>query len=443
MSKMNSSKHPWYVGLWGAQAFVLALTILAGCSRPVDVNAPNIRGIGYVRLEDIVKTHPLYGQLSQLDDSMNALTLQPLGPTVPKSGAQIAQETQVLNKELQAAQNRANAILRQKQIDYSQREQAAIRAALVAAGVAGAGPQPAQQMQVTSQQQAQQVTAEANRDFMAYQQTVIAQDNAAVAAVQQQLSQRADLQYRQKATQLQERESELALSLSQQDANKRLELRTKLSNLALDDATRKTYRDQLTALDSREAQTIATQRTIDQRELAQYQAQLRKQTQSQIETQAAKIHAQTRAKLESRRNQVSSQVAAQIKGLGPVQIPPNTSAQTRAKIAKIDQQFKAQFQADAEKTIAQYQQTKADLDARYAALHGVDLGATAGVSSQMNDLRKQRDDLYGKIVDQIKHEAASVAAKHGLRVVFASPAAAGGGIDLTDEVEKDIESLHE
>ncbi|MGZ3503627.1 MAG: hypothetical protein ACXWNK_03130 [Vulcanimicrobiaceae bacterium] len=430
------------MGLWGARAFVLVLAMLAGCSRPVDVNAPNIRGIGYVRMEDVAKVHPLYGQLSQLDDSMNALSLQPLGPTVPKSGAQIAQETKELNKELLAAQSSANAILRQKQIDYSQREQAAIRAALVAAGEASPS-QPAQQMQVTSQQQAQQVTAEANRDFMTYQQSVIAQDNAAVAAIEQQLSQRADMQYRQKATQLQEHESELSLSLSQQDANKRLELRTKLSNLALDDATRKTYRDQLNALDAREAATIATQRTIDQRELAQYQAQLRKQTQAQIAAQAAKIHAQTRAKLESRRNQVSSQVAAQIKGLGPAQIPPNTSQQTRAKIAKIDQQFKAQFQADAQKTIAQYQQTKADLDARYAALHGVDAGATAGVSSQMNDLRKQRDDLYAKIVDQIKHEAAAVAAKHGLRVVFVSPAAAGGGIDLTDEVEKDIESLHE
>ncbi|MGZ3515652.1 MAG: hypothetical protein ACXVAM_00595 [Vulcanimicrobiaceae bacterium] len=142
------------MGLWGARAFVLVLAMLAGCSRPVDVNAPNIRGIGYVRMEDVAKVHPLYGQLSQLDDSMNALSLQPLGPTVPKSGAQIAQETKELNKELLAAQSSANAILRQKQIDYSQREQAAIRAALVAAGEASPS-QPAQQMQVTSQQQAQ------------------------------------------------------------------------------------------------------------------------------------------------------------------------------------------------------------------------------------------------------------------------------------------------
>jgi hypothetical protein len=419
------------------------MTMLAGCSRPVDVNAPNIRGIGYVRLEDVVKVHPLYRQLSELDDSMNALSLQPLGPSVPKTGAEMERETKALNNELLAAQNRANAILRQKQIDYTQREQAAIRAALVAAGEASAAPQPVKQMQVTSQQQAQQVTAEANRDFIAYQQNVIAQDNAAVMAIDKQLSQRADMQYRQKATQLQERESELSLSLSQQDANKRLQLRTKLSNLALDDTTRKTYRDQLNALDAHEASTIAAQRAIDQRELAQYQTQLRKQTQTQIAQQVAKIRAQTRAKLEARRNQVSSQVAAQIKGLGPQPIPPNTSAQTRAKLAQIDKQFKAQFQVDAQKTIAQYQQTKADLDARYAALHGVDAGATAGASAQMNDLRKQRDDLYGKIVDQIKHEAAAVAAKRGLRVVFVSPAAAGGGIDLTDDVEKDIESLHE
>ncbi len=37
----------------------------------------------------------------------------------------------------------------------------------------------------------------------------------------------------------------------------------------------------------------------------------------------------------------------------------------------------------------------------------------------------------------------SVAAKRGLQVVFISVVAAPGGIDLTGDVEKDIESLHQ
>ncbi|MGH8165022.1 MAG: hypothetical protein ACREP1_11885, partial [Rhodanobacteraceae bacterium] len=256
------------------------------------------------------------------------------------------------------------------------------------------------------------------------------------------LSRRADLQYRQMATQLQESESQLSLELSQQDADKRLQLRTKLSNLALDDATRKAYRDQLNAIDRREADALSAQRAIDARRLSAYQTQLRARTQQQIAAQSGKIHAQTRAKLQSRRNQVGSQVASELKGLVPQPMPSNVSPQTRAKIAQIDRQFKTQFQADARQTIAQFQTTKADLDARYAALHGIDASAATEAGTQMGALSKQRDALYGKIVNQIEKEAASIAAKRGLRVVFVSPAAASGGIDLTGDVEKDIESLH-
>ncbi len=438
MSKMNSSNARYRA------AFVISLTAaaLAGCSHPVDVNAPNVRGIGYVQMQDAVKAHPLYSQLSRLDDVMSALSLQALGPAVPKTGAQIAAETQALNKQLKAAQDSANRILRQKQADYGRREQSAIAAALAAAGESGAGSQAGAQMQSVSQQQAQQVTAAANSDFEAYQKNVVAQDGAAIAAIDQQLSLRADRQYRQKATQLQEREAQLSLELSQQDASKRLELRTKLSNLAMDDATRKSYRDQMNALDKKESSTLAAQRAIDSRELAAFQAQLRTKTQSAVAEQAGKIHAQTRAKLMARRNEVGSQVSSQLKGLAPQpQLSGNVSAATRAKIAGIDKQFKTQFASDAKATIAQYQQTKADLDARYAALHGVDAAAGGAETAQMTSLRKQRDALYAKIVDQIKHEAAAVAAKRGVRVVFDSPAAAGGGIDLTDDVEKDIESL--
>jgi Skp family chaperone for outer membrane proteins len=83
------------------------------------------------------------------------------------------------------------------------------------------------------------------------------------------------------------------------------------------------------------------------------------------------------------------------------------------------------------------------LDAQYAALQGAD-GAAGGASSkQLADLQKQRDDLYNKMVDQIKRDAGQVASKRGLRVVFMSIEGAAGGIDLTDDVEKDIESLHQ
>jgi hypothetical protein len=427
-----------------AAAVLLAACALSACAHQPKPDDPNVRGIGYVRIEDVIKKHPLYPQLSQLQDSIDALNLKALGAAaVPRTAAQIAQETQELNRELKAAQDRANAVLRQKQADYERREQAAIRAALAAAGQGTNGNASVSAMQNVSAQQAQQVTAQANADFQAYQKSVIAQDNAAVRHISQQLSDRADAAYRQKATQLQEKESQLALELSQQDASKRLDLRMKLGNLALSDAQRKQYRDQLSALDANENAAVNAQRKRDQQTLSAYQQQLRAQTSQQIAAQAAKIHAATQAKLNSRRNEVSQQVSSQLQGLQPAAIPSNLPAATRDKLAQIDKQYKAQFQADAKKTIDQYQATKADLDAQYAALQGADGAATGVANKQVADLQHQRDELYNKMVDQVKRDASTVAAKRGLQVVFISVVAAPGGNDLTDDVEKDIESLHQ
>jgi hypothetical protein len=436
MSKMRSSRNI-FAGL------AAAIIVLAGCAQQ-RADDPNVRGIGYVRLEEVLKKHPLYPQLSQIDDSIDALGLHSLGSgAVPHTGKQIAVQTKELNAELKAAQDRANGILRQKQLDYAQREQAAISAALAAAGAGTNGAQSAQAMQSISASQAQQVTTQANTDFAQYQQSVIAQSNAALQSIGAQLSARADRAFGQRATQLQERESQLSLELSQADAGKRLQLRLKLNGLALPDATRKEYRDELAALDGREAAAVAAQRARDQQTLAAYRAQLNGQVRSEMAAQSAKIHTDTQAKLQTRRNEVSQAVSSQLQGLRPAPVPSNLPAATRDRIAQIDHTFKAQFQADAQKTIAQYQATKAELDARYAELQGADASATGAANSQLGQLQRERDDLYNKMVEQIRRDAGTVAAKRGLQVVLVNIEAAPGGIDLTNDVERDIESLHE
>lgn len=436
MSKMRSSK---YI----CAALAAAIVMLAGCAQQ-RAGDPNVRGIGYVRLEEVLKKHPLYPQLSQIDDSIDALGLRSLGAgAVPHTGKQIAVQTKELNAELKAAQDRANGILRQKQQDYAQREQAAISAALAAAGAGTNGAGSAQAMQNITASQAQQATVQANNDFSQYQQSVITQSNAALQSIGMQLSARADRAFAQRETQLQERESQLSLELSQQDANKRLQLRMKLNGLALPDATRKQYRDDLAALDQREASVVSAQRARDQQTLVAYRTQLNTQVRNEMAAQSAKIHADTQAKLQTRRNEVSQQVASQLQGLRPAAVPSNLPAATRDKLAQIDRTFKAQFQAEAQKTIAQYQATKADLDARYAELQGADATATGAVHTQLGQLQRERDDLYNKMVEQIKRDAGTVAAKRGLQVVLVNIEAAPGGIDLTGDVEKDIESLHE
>ncbi|MFN2449046.1 MAG: hypothetical protein ABR508_04525 [Candidatus Baltobacteraceae bacterium] len=418
--------------------------LLAACGHQPAANDPTVRGIGYVRVDDVLKTHPLYAQLSQIQDAIAALGLKSLGAAaVPRTQAQLAQQTRELNRELVQAQQRANEVLARKQRDYQQREQQAIGAALSAAGAGTDGAGTVQQMQGTANAQAQQVTAQANADFRAYQQSVIAQDSAAVSQLQKQLNDRANAAYRQRATQLQEQESQASLEVSQQDASKRLDLRMKLGNLAMSDAVRKQYRDQLAALDKQESDKVQAQRERDAQTLAAYQAQLHAQNASELNTEVAKIHAQTRTKLTSRQNQVSQQVSSQLQGLRPQAVPSNLPQATRQKLAQIDAQFKAQFKAEAQKTVEQYQQTKTDLDAQYASLQGADATAGGIAGKQLGQLQRERDDLYNKMVDQIKRDAGQVAAKRGLQVVFMSVDAAAGGIDLTDDVKKDIESLRQ
>jgi hypothetical protein len=420
-------------------AAVLPL-VLAACAHQPRASDASVRGIGYVRVADVLKVHPLYLQLSQLESAIDALNLK--GATVAGSvptGQQIAAETKTLDAELIRAQSRANAILRQKQANYAQREQAAIRAAIDAASAGTNGTQPAQQMQNVSAAQARAVTAQANQDFANYQKAVVAQDTAAVRAIDKQIEGRAAQEYAQKATQLQEGESQISLELSQRDAGKRLQIQTKLNNLAMDDATRNALRAQLQATNEQEAQAVDALRARDQRTLAAYRRQLNRSVAAQINTQTAAIHQQTRAKLEARRNEVSRQVASQLGGIAPAPIPKNLPAATRQKIAAIDRRFRTQFQADAQTTIAQYQAEKADLDARYAQIQGLSNAAAGPASAQLAQLQRERDGLYQKMVEQIKQDAGTVAARQGLQVVFANVAAAPGGIDLTKDVEKEIE----
>jgi hypothetical protein len=426
-----------------AVAIAICAVAFAACNKPVDVHSPEIRGVGYVRLADIVKKHPLYGQLSQIDSNIDALSLRALEPAVPKTGAEIARETVELNTELRAAQARANQQLQQRQSDFAGREQAAIRAAIVAAGE-NPGAAPAQAMQNTAAAQAANVTAQANSDFGKYQQAVIAQDQAAVSAVSRQLEARAERQYRQRADELSSKESQASLELATRDSAQRISLRTKLNNLALDDTLRAQVKGQLAALDRKENDAALSMRKIDGTALATYQAQLRSQTTAAIAKQAGAIHDQTKAKLQARHDSVSSQVSSQIQSLGAsTPSSGSLSAATQAKIAQIDRQYKSQFKAEVGKTMADYNRTRSDLDARFAELHGVNATSQGAVSRQLDDLHRQRDQLYNQIVAQIQHEVQSIASARGLKVVFINVVAPVGGIDLTADAEKDVESLHE
>ena len=413
------------------------LVAVGGCAP--NVHSAGIRGTGYVRIDEVVKHHPLYGQLSQLDDAIAAIDLQSVAPQVPLGAAQIAARTAELNRELQAAQLRANAILAQKQRDYAQREAQAVNAALAAAGIRGSGALAAQQMSGASQQQVAQAARAADADLMAYQQNVIAQDTAASSSIERQFQVQAAQKYRAKAEQLQQNETDLSLRLTQQNAASRLAIKMRLSNLALDPTARKQAQAQLAAIDAREAAAVGAQRNADAATLRAYRAELDRQTGDAIRSQVGAIQAQTRVKLEERRNEVG----AQLRTLGPPALPTNIPPDVKARIAQIHHQFVGQFQADATKTVQEYNATKSDLDRQFAALHGADVGATGAAAKELDALQKRRAELYQQIVAQVERDASRIAKDRGFSIVFVNIWSAAGGYDLTNEIIKDVEGQHE
>ncbi|MDQ6827047.1 MAG: hypothetical protein M3Z14_07615 [Candidatus Eremiobacteraeota bacterium] len=433
-----------------ALIWVSGVLVGAGCAKKtVDVNSPEVRGVGYVRLDDVVRRHPLYGQLAQLDSDIDALNMKALGPGPAKSGADIARETAELNRELNDARNNTNRILKQKQTDYAQRENAAMRAALSASGESlPNGSQIASNVQSTYQTQAAQVSAQAQRDLTSYQQSLVAQDRAAVSALSKSLELRADRRYRAKTEELSANESAYSLELASRDSAQRLSLRTKLSNLALDDATRNDTKAKLAALHQSEADAVAMRRNRDAATLSALQIQLRAQTAVDLRNRVSAIHAQTAAKLQARQSAARSEVASQIARVLPLPAnPPAASAgvspATRARLAQIDKQYKTQFQSDVHSTVANFNKTRDDLQRRFNELHGVDAASAVSTGKQLGQLRRQREQLYGSMVGQIKREVNTMAAARGLKIVFMNIVAPVGGVDLTDDAQKDIESLHE
>ena len=115
----------------------------------------------------------------------------------------------------------------------------------------------------------------------------------------------------------------------------------------------------------------------------------------------------------------------------------------RARIAALHKSYQAQFNADAKATVADFTRTRNELQARFNTLHGVDRDAQAGAEKQIASLQHERDDLYAQMVAQIDREVRTIAKNRGISVVFDDLAAPAGGVDLTADAQKEIESLHE
>lgn len=430
-----------------AIACALAMVSCAKPAQQAAAPAPSGVGkIGYVRMQELMKVHPLYPQLAQTERSMEALNLRALGPESAKTGSDLSKQDAQLQNELSQASLRTKKLLDQKQNEYRQQEGAAIAAALKAGGRAAPAQAIGSSVSATAQQQAMQVNASMNRDLQAYQRALSQQDRAQAEAFARSISARADRQYRAKANELSQKESNFSLELASKDAPERLQLRTQLANLALDDTTREEVRKKVASLDRAEADQVAAMRNRDQQTLAQLRTQLQASSKREIEAGVAKIHAENQQKMVARAN------AARPANLAPAQVTipgqvaaggQNLPPDLKDKIDALHKEYQEKFNAEAKTTIEQFNKTREELKKRYDTLHGIDSAAQASTHKELATLQAQHDKLYAQIVEQINREVRVVAQNHGVTTVISDVAGPGDGVDLTPAAKKEIESLHE
>jgi hypothetical protein len=142
-------------------------------------------------------------------------------------------------------------------------------------------------------------------------------------------------------------------------------------------------------------------------------------------------------------------VVAKLGGMAQTQTVTQTAAapalppDMRAKLEALHKKYQDDFNKDAKATLDDFAKTRAGLAERFQKLQGVDAAAQAGSDKQLAALQHQREQLYDQMVAQIGREVKLIAAKRGIDVVFSDVVAPAGGVDLTADAEKDIESLHE
>ena len=303
-------------------------------------------------------------------------------------------------------------------------------------------------MEGTAQSQSAGAGAQAQRDLDAYRKQLETQDTAQINAAQNTLAARADRTYHAKQDELSAKESALSLQLANADAAERLSLRTRLTSLALDDAARESANASLAALDRKEADALAAVRNRDSQTLEALQTQLRGSIQHDMQSQVADIHQRSVQRFQERATQLRTQFAPASGPLiatapnGGQKVNPNLPPALRTRIEKLHADYMRAFQDDAKQTIADFQKTRTDLSRRYAQLTGTDAAAAQSAALEIQSLRKKHDQLYEQMVAQIDREVKTIAQERGVSTVVSTVAPAGG-IDLTADAMKDIETLHE
>jgi Skp family chaperone for outer membrane proteins len=370
-----------------ACALVLGVFLCAAASR----TAP----VGFIDLPRLVSVHPLHKILAQYDREIAALQNTRDVPGLSALGAQTERGAAAVQRDVAGTTAKVQRIAAGAARDHVQERQA--MGALFASQHAPNGEMSAYR---------DELTRETNANLRGYAIAIAQRTARAVAARQQQLH---------------ERELTLAFDLARRDSGVRLVLRLKLQDLHLDAATRARLQDRLAALNRRDSDAVAAARANDAAILARYRATLERDGELANAQMASELLSKAGANLALRLGVLRA-------GSSAADVVPNLASRLES-FASSDHPG-----ADATAVEASLRSAKSDLPLRFATLADADRRSRVETSSQIQNLKNNRGELYRMMVAQILRDARQLARQRHLSDLVATSPRPSGSVDLTGAV---------
>ncbi|HEY7994100.1 MAG TPA: OmpH family outer membrane protein [Candidatus Eremiobacteraceae bacterium] len=430
----------------------LALTALlgGGCAKTAEMlnSRPAAHGIAYVDIDKVVQAHPLHPELQALEDQITLLSAQSV--SAPQAVTPAQRDAQAgLERDLAAAEAQFEQDMLRRREFYQAQEQAAL--ANISGG-GGASPQSGDvltAMRGEFSAQMQQLQASGAKTLEAYRTSLFKEDTSHLKSVQRLLAADVAAKVRAKESELVANETTYQVQLAHQDQDQRLNLKTKLENLALSPQDRSQYAAQLQDIETREEFLTNQLKTKDNAELSAYEKTLQTQAAARFDAERTATEKQTSAKLASRQTEMNVEFHQQATALSQKfnqrltdvnkAIAGDPALQQKAQA--IQSQTQVKFQADATAAMASYRDTRKALVDKYSAIAHMQFQDDQAIQAQIDGISSQRRDLYAKILDQVQQQVGEVAQARGIAIVFDSVAGSGSAVDLTDQVAKAVAAL--
>lgn len=371
---------------------------------------------GFVRMETLMRTHPLAGDLANLDRQIAALQAQIGAPRIARDVAYLRAAQTSLQQELEGAATRARALLHEHGAALEAQERAQISALIERREDIG-----------------RRFGALLSEQREAYAKELGHDRQQAVRTLAVSIEERDARLLQNKADELRQRERDEAMKLAQADSGERTSLEAKAANPRLSDADAKAVAAELSVLDAKEDAQRKANLAADGQLLAGLRAQLRSDSQREFSEQVARLQRASSAELRARGEVAAVQAQASVPALPAPKESPDNGA-LAAQIKAIHAHFQERLDADTRASVAAFKATHARIQARFDALVRERRDAQRDLVNEIQRLQRQRDALSARMTSQIRSETVSVAEHASIDVVLTDVLAESHAVDLTDDV---------